>query len=106
MTLRKYLERIRTKRYLIAAAIAMPAWIVAFISPKGGTVQLVAGAVFLVAAFAGTLSVGRIACPRCANPLGMVAQHRFRFGERFMHLDKCSKCGLGLEEEVPGTPKY
>ena len=106
MTLRNYLERIRTKRFMAVGAVAIPSWIAGFVAPKGSTIQIVGIVVFLVAVLVGVVSVGRIKCPRCGKPLGIVAQHQRRFGERLMRVDRCRNCGFGLDEEIPGAPRY
>ena len=106
MTLRDYLERRNTNAFMVALAFATPAWICGFVAPKGSVLEFVGIGVFLASILIFTVVMGRVPCPRCKKPLGMVAQHRRRFGERLLRTDRCRHCGFGVDEEIPGSPKF
>jgi hypothetical protein len=105
MTLREYLKRRYKNDFVIGMAFAIPAWICCFVAPQGSVLEFIGITVFVATVLILTVRMGRTPCPRCGEPLGMVAQHLHRFGARLLQTDRCRNCGFGVDEEMPGSPR-
>jgi DNA-directed RNA polymerase subunit RPC12/RpoP len=97
MTIREYI----TRRVWKIALIALVPFLILqlLVKPQSHWQYLphVTLAYFLVAVVWVAVSVRRIRCPRCSQPLGAastaVANNRKRF-------NKCPHCGIGLDERM------
>lgn len=100
MTLRDYIEERYWRGILIALPVAIPSALIALIAPKESLLQFISIAAFLLSILVSTIWVGRLRCPRCGKPLGMVAQNRKWLTRQIFGLNRCRSCGLRVDEEI------
>ena len=105
MTLRDYLQGRYLRGLPFAAAFGVSGAISAFLAPKQSVYEFLGITVMLLSFLTFTIWLGRIPCPRCGKPLGLVAQNRGLLVMRLARSTKCRDCGLSLDDQMPARSK-
>ena len=106
MTLRNFLNR-RIRHAAVWAILAFTlVWVLSARSFKGIPQHSFTGVAFVVAVFVFLFLSGRARCPKCGEAIGYIDTSEMRKHKKRIlssGLDRCRRCGLNLDEEIPAT---
>jgi hypothetical protein len=105
MTIRGYLGRRFVKITLLVLALDIATFLLTTYAPEYGAIGSALGVMVVASIPAYVITMARTRCPRCAQPVGMMAWWVGMDRESgFLSKGRCPHCRVSVDEQIDASP--